>query len=87
MHPWSNVEKIFNRDLHSPPVLDLHSRIKKEKIVDVCKLLDARYGEEWRNLEVLKYYKNVCNEPSSVDHNEEQELCDCLDEEPGLERI
>lgn len=43
----------------SPINLPVGTNMKKEKVIDVCKLLQKHYGENWRELSDLNYYYNA----------------------------
>lgn len=61
-------------------------RLKQEKKDDVEKLLSLRFGNNWRENEILEFFTQTislpCNELIAEDTT-----CDCLEEEPVLGKI
>lgn len=82
----------INRDLKNLEICPLQNNIKEKKVVDVINLLKARFGEDWEenvSLSVLQFYENAVN-PSYVTPATEEEqniLCDCLEEETELKHV
>ncbi|KAG8329930.1 hypothetical protein J6590_075275 [Homalodisca vitripennis] len=65
--------------------LPLSHHISAEKKKDVEKLLKLLYGEDWKNEpeNAFKWYKTILYDlPDGSD--EEEEVCDCLDNDIGL---
>lgn len=50
---------LFNMN---PPVIRMSNSIKQAKKVDVNNLLKKHYGDQWRNIEDLLFYKNIIDE-------------------------
>lgn len=45
-----------------PEIVTDRVQVKKDKLRDVDSLLKKHYGENWRNLQSLEYYKKVLSE-------------------------
>ncbi|CAG4961112.1 unnamed protein product [Colias eurytheme] len=73
--------------------LDVVQRPLKEcKKKDISNLLKKQFGEEWYNLDELKWYKELIIDESNCSPEEEQNtemesMCDCLTPDIGQIRI
>lgn len=66
-------------------VLPLMSSVKEEK-KDVQKLLNLRFGENWRQNEELKFFNEILSRPCN-NICDQDIICDCVDEEPVLGKL
>lgn len=82
----------LSRDMTDRSNLPLVGKVKEDKKVDVLKLLQARFGNDWESnipLTSLSFFNDVLN-ATSEDNTEatediaEENICDCLEEEPGM---
>ncbi|CAH2088921.1 unnamed protein product [Euphydryas editha] len=62
-----------------PPVATINN-VKKEKITDVTRLLSNHYGENWKNIESLKFYRNLSCRNDDANLQEEDLLCEPIQE-------
>lgn len=64
-------------------------KLNRNKIVDVKKLIETHYGDNWPNDEELVYFKNIIighnmeKDASETDPNDNA-LCECQDDSPDL---
>lgn len=65
----------------TPMTLPVGTNLKKEKVNDVCKLLDKHYGENWRDLTDLSFYhaaelafRNNGNQDENVENDYQCEM-------------
>lgn len=61
-----------------PEIVTARVQVKKDKLRDVNSFLKTHYGENWRNLEALEYYKKVLSEDIQENSAEVQENRDNL---------
>ncbi|KAJ4442245.1 hypothetical protein ANN_12111, partial [Periplaneta americana] len=83
-HAIENIERF------DPPLVPLRNKIKAEKLLDIKKLLQQRFGENWKNSDQLQLYvKVIDHEEGPSDQCEDDEIveCECMEEEPGLSMI
>lgn len=70
-----------------PPAIPVGVPVNALKLRDVEALLSKHFGEEWRNLETLKWYVDVTGGKETV---EDEDQCECMespeifDEEPDM---
>lgn len=79
--------KKFNRDARDRQDKPLVSHIKEEKKKYVKKLLTARFGEGWKNMDELIFLKECVSDLFTMEVMNESVMCDCLDEECVLEKL
>lgn len=66
-------------------VVPLMSSVKEEK-KDVQKLLNLRFGENWRQNEEFKFFDEILSRPCN-NICDQDIICDCVDEEPVLGKL
>ena len=66
-------------------VVPLMNSVKEEK-KDVQKLLNLRFGENWRQNEELKFFDEILSRPCN-NICDQDIICDCVDEEPVLGKL
>ncbi|KAG7307859.1 hypothetical protein JYU34_006468 [Plutella xylostella] len=52
--------------LVQPEIVTARVQVKREKLKDVDSLLNKHYGEKWRDLEYLEFYKKVLSDQENV---------------------
>ena len=59
-----------------------HKRVQntKEKLNDVDKLLQKHFGDTWRDMETFEYYKNTINEVRDEDEEDDDCICEPLED-------
>ncbi|XP_055908404.1 uncharacterized protein LOC129943162 [Eupeodes corollae] len=57
--PRSILKKQKQISRMDPQIIEKGVNIKAEKLKDVFNLLTKHYGEDWRSIEELKFYKNI----------------------------
>lgn len=64
----------------NPDEIPIGVRIKKEKCSDVNQLLIKHFGDNWKSLPDLQWYKRVIEEQTDIDNemDEPQDECDCM---------
>lgn len=62
-------------------ILPLNAHVKKEKLTDVDRLLQKHFGENWRELENLEFYKNIIDRISHEGEDEAPMDCICEQQE------
>lgn len=67
----------------NPETVQLHVKVKEEKLNDVKKLLRTHYGDNWEDMPQLDYYKNVFSR-TQHNHNNADEECEFDEEGPGF---
>ena len=67
-------------------VVPLMNSVKEEKKDDVQKLLNLRFGENWRQNEELKFFDEILSRPCN-NICDQDIICDCVDEEPVLGKL
>ncbi|KAL1516230.1 hypothetical protein ABEB36_000149 [Hypothenemus hampei] len=70
-----------------PKTIPTGKRPKNLKLKDVSNLLKKHYGNEWHDMETLKYYKNVLEKyyntiPEENNDHEDNDFCEKTDEFP-----
>lgn len=64
----------------APTVISQGVTVKQLKLRDVNKLLNAHYGDNWRNLDILGYFARVVPQDTTIENNNDDRHDDNTDE-------
>lgn len=62
----------------APAIIQKGNKVNISKIKDVTNLLKKHYGEDWKAMDILKYYKHI---EENNENFEEHEDLQCVPEE------
>lgn len=62
-----------------PVILPRGNKVNEKKISDVTNLLNKHFGDDWRNLDTLKYYKDIEANNNSFESHENMQ-CVAIEE-------
>lgn len=77
-------------NIPEPAIINNNNLLNQAKKNDVNMLLKKRFGEEWQDNGELEYYKKVINsdgDGATDSDQEQQEMCDCLEEEDEISKF
>ncbi|XP_045456339.1 uncharacterized protein LOC123666184 [Melitaea cinxia] len=77
-------------NIPEPAIINNNNLLNQAKKNDVNMLLKKRFGEEWQDNGELEYYKKIINSDGdgvTDSDQEQQEMCDCLEEEDEISKF